>query len=54
MLSEAAVRGVKKGGKVEVQINIGADLSINAIIREVGGKGGIRGLIQGRKVNGSA
>jgi len=54
VLSEAAVRGVKKGGKVEVQINIGADLSINAIIREVGGKGGIRGLIQGRKVNGSA
>ncbi|CAN9168786.1 chaperone protein dnaK [Alternaria alternata] len=54
VLSEAAVRGVKKGGKVEVQINIGADLSINAIIREVGGKGGVRGMIQGKKVNGSA
>ena len=29
-LSEAAIRGIKKGGKVEIQINIGADLSINA------------------------
>jgi molecular chaperone DnaK (HSP70) len=52
-LSEAAIRGVKKGGKVEVQINIGADLSINAVIRELGAKGGIRGIVQGQKVNGS-
>ncbi|KAF1952637.1 HSP70-domain-containing protein [Byssothecium circinans] len=56
VLSEAAIRGVKKGGKVEVQINIGADLGINAIYREVGGKGGVRGIIQGSKAsaNGSA
>ncbi|KAH7381660.1 chaperone protein dnaK [Pyrenochaeta sp. MPI-SDFR-AT-0127] len=55
-LSEAAIRGVTKGGKVEIQINIGADLSINAIFRELGvkGKGGIRGTVQGHKVNGSA
>ncbi|KAF2034432.1 heat shock protein-like protein 70 [Setomelanomma holmii] len=53
-LSEAAIRGIKKGGKVEIQINIGADLSINAIFREVGGKGGIRGIVQGQKANGSA
>ncbi|KAJ4373863.1 Hsp70 protein that interacts with Zuo1p [Neocucurbitaria cava] len=52
-LSEAAIRGVKKGGKIEVQINIGADLSINAIFRELGAKGGIRGIIQGQKTNGS-
>jgi molecular chaperone DnaK (HSP70) len=52
-LSEAAIRGVKKGAKVEVQINIGADLSINAVIRELGGKGGVRGIVQGHKVNGS-
>jgi molecular chaperone DnaK (HSP70) len=52
-LSEAAIRGVKKGGKVEVQINIGADLSINAIFREVGGKGGVRGNVQGSKANGA-
>lgn len=55
VLSEAAIRGVKKGGKVEVQINIGADLGINAIYREVGGKGGVRGIIAGGKAaNGSA
>ncbi|KAF2642977.1 chaperone protein dnaK [Massarina eburnea CBS 473.64] len=55
VLSEAAIRGVKKGGKVEVQINIGADLGVNAIYREVGGKGGVRGIIQGSKAsNGSA
>lgn len=53
-LSEAAIRGIKKGGKVEIQINIGADLSINATYREIGGKGGVRGIIQGSKVNGSA
>jgi len=49
-LSEAAIRGIKKGGKVEIQINIGADLSVNAIYRELGGKGGVRGIIQGQKV----
>jgi molecular chaperone DnaK (HSP70) len=55
-LSEAAIRGIKKGGKVEVQINIGADLSINAIFRELGGKGkgGIRGIVHGQKANGTS
>lgn len=52
-LYEAAIRGVKKGGKVEVQINIAADLSINTIIREVGAKGGVRGAVQGQKANGA-
>lgn len=55
VLSEAALRGVKKGAKVEVQINIAADLSVNAIFREVGGKGGVRGILQGAGApNGSA
>jgi molecular chaperone DnaK (HSP70) len=55
VLSEAAIRGIKKGGKVEIQINIGADLGVNAIYREVGGKGGVRGIIQASKAqNGSA
>ncbi|KAF2273666.1 HSP70-domain-containing protein [Westerdykella ornata] len=55
ILSEAALRGLQKGAKVEVQVNIGADLSVNAIFREVGGKGGVRGILQGQKgVNGSA
>jgi molecular chaperone DnaK (HSP70) len=54
ILSEAALRGLKKGAKVEVQINIAADLSMNAIFREVGGKGGVRGILQSSAPNGSA
>ena len=56
VLSEAALKGVKKGAKVEVQINITAELGVNAIFREIGGKGGVRGILQGPKVtqNGSA
>ena len=54
-VSEAALRGVKKGAKVEVQINIANDLSITALFREVGGKGGVRGQVQGKaSQNGSA
>lgn len=48
-LSEAAIRGIQKGGKVEVQINVGVDLSVNAIFRELGAKGGVRGIVQGQK-----
>lgn len=44
-LAEAAVRDVKKGGKVEVQVNIGADLTVTLVAREVGGKGGVRGTV---------
>ncbi|PNS15974.1 hypothetical protein CAC42_4375 [Sphaceloma murrayae] len=56
VLAEAAVRGVKKGGKVEVQINVLADLSVSVVAREVGGKGGVRGSLAAGKVaeNGSA
>ncbi|KAK8185099.1 heat shock protein-like protein 70 [Phyllosticta capitalensis] len=55
-LAEAALKGVAKGSKVEVQLNIGADLAVNVVIREVGGKGGIRGSIEKPAVaeNGSA
>lgn len=44
-LAEAAIRGVKKGGKVEVTINVNADLSVVVTTREVGGKGGVRGTL---------
>ncbi|KAG5982436.1 hypothetical protein E4U55_001884 [Claviceps digitariae] len=44
-LAEAAIKGVKKGGKVEVTINVAADLGLTITAREVGGKGGIRGTI---------
>jgi len=44
-LAEAAVKGVKAGGKVEVTINVLADLGVTVTTREVGGKGGVRGNI---------
>ncbi|KAG6087752.1 hypothetical protein E4U30_007067 [Claviceps sp. LM220 group G6] len=44
-LAEAAIKDVKKGGKVEVTINIAADLGVTVTAREVGGKGGIRGTV---------
>jgi len=56
VLAEAAVRGVKKGGKVEVTVNVGADLGVQVTAREVGGKGGVRGQLEKMKImeNGSA
>lgn len=44
-LAEGAIRGVKKGAKVEVTINVLADLSVTVAMREVGAKGGVRGTI---------
>jgi molecular chaperone DnaK (HSP70) len=44
-LAEAAIRGTKAGGKVEVTIIVGADLAVKVECREVGGKGGVRGTI---------
>lgn len=43
VLAEAAIKGVKKGGKVEIMINVAGDLSVTITCREVGGKGGVRG-----------
>ena len=56
VLAEAAVKGVKKGGKVEVTVNITADMVTQITAREVGGKGGVRGELERTKVqeNGSA
>jgi molecular chaperone DnaK (HSP70) len=44
-LAEAAVKGVKKGGKVEVTINVAGDLGVTITVREVGEKGGVRGSL---------
>ncbi|KAG6038775.1 hypothetical protein E4U41_003707 [Claviceps citrina] len=44
-LAEAAIKNVSKAGKVEVTINVAADLTVTVTAREVGGKGGIRGTI---------
>ena len=45
VLAEAAVRGVKKGAKIEVTVNVGGDLNVLVTAREVGGKGGVRGTL---------
>ncbi|KAI5867664.1 HSP70-domain-containing protein [Durotheca rogersii] len=45
-LAEAAIRGVKKGSKVEVTVNVSGDLAVTITTREVGGKGGIRGVLK--------
>lgn len=47
-LAEAAIKGVKAGGKVEVVINVQADLGVTITAREVGGKGGVRGNLKGQ------
>ncbi|GAB7359561.1 hypothetical protein MBLNU230_g6749t1 [Neophaeotheca triangularis] len=53
VLAEAAVKEVKKGGKVEVQVSVTADLAVTLVCREVGGKGGVRGNLEGVQTNGA-
>ena len=55
VLAETAVRSVKKGGKVEITVNVGESLGVMITAREVGGKGGVRGNLEKPKVveNGS-
>jgi molecular chaperone DnaK (HSP70) len=45
LIAEVAIKGVKKGGKIEVGINVAGDLGINVTAREVGSKGGVRGQV---------
>jgi molecular chaperone DnaK (HSP70) len=45
-LAEAAIRGTKKGSKVEVTVNVAGDLAVTITTREVGGKGGVRGTLK--------
>lgn len=45
-LAEVAIRGVKKGGKVEVILNVNAELSLQVVAREVGAKTGVRGVVE--------
>jgi molecular chaperone DnaK (HSP70) len=44
-LAEAAIHGTKKGGKIEVTINVAADLSVVITTREGGAQGGVRGQL---------
>lgn len=50
LLAELAVRGVGKGGKVEVALQIGSDLGLQITAREAGGKSSVRGTVQPNKV----
>ncbi|KAL8718463.1 MAG: hypothetical protein Q9225_004411 [Loekoesia sp. 1 TL-2023] len=58
VLAETAIKGTKKGGKVEVSVTVNGDLSVLVTAREVGGKAGagVRGMLEKPKVveNGSA
>lgn len=45
-LAEFPLEGVKKGGKIEVMVNVGADMGVQITAREVGGKGGVRGSVE--------
>jgi molecular chaperone DnaK (HSP70) len=55
-IAEAAIKGVKAGGKVEVTVNINSDLGVQITAREVGAKGGVRLAVESPKptANGSA
>lgn len=55
-IAEAAVKGVKAGGKVEVTIHINSDLGLQITAREVGAKGGVRLAVEApaATANGSA
>ena len=46
VLAEAAVKDVKKGGKVEVTIDVSVDMAMSVATREVGTKGGVRGKLE--------
>lgn len=44
-LAEIAVKGVKAGGKVEVMVSVNEHLVMQITAREVGGKGGVRVVV---------
>lgn len=47
VVAEAAVRGVQKGSKIEVTLNVGSDLALSVAARVVGGQQGARGTVEG-------
>jgi len=56
-LAEFVFKGLKKNSKIEVMVNVDAELSLSITARQVGGKGGIRGEIKSAETshqNGSA
>ena len=55
-LAEFAIKDLKKGSKIEVMVNVGADMALSVTARQAGGKGGIRGNVDAPEVveNGQA
>lgn len=53
LLAELALKDVKKGAKITVQITIGADSDITVSAMQVGAKAGVRGTVGGAATNGS-
>ena len=51
VLAEAAIKGVKKGGKVEVMLNVNAEFALQFTAREAGIKTGIRGTLEKPKAS---
>lgn len=47
VVAEAAVKGVPKGSRVEVTLNVGSDLGLSVAARVVGGQQGARGTVEG-------
>lgn len=44
-LAEIMLKGLSKGSKVEVMVNVASDRAITVTSREVGGKGGVRAIL---------
>jgi len=47
VLAEALLPDVKRKQKVEVMLNVAGDLTLTVAARAIGGKGGVRGTVQG-------
>lgn len=48
-VAELALRAVKKNAKIEIQVSVDAELGVQVTARELGGKGGVRGSVEGSK-----
>ena len=47
VVAEAAIRGTKKGDKIEIQVDVGPEMQVSLVAREATAKGGVRGVVPG-------
>lgn len=45
-IAEFAIRDVKPRGKIEVMVSVSEQLAVQITAREIGGKGGVRGVVE--------